>query len=259
MYGSDEAHLYDLEHAVVNDIDYWTGIAQEFVPAGGHILELGCGTMRVGAPIAKLGFSYVGVDNSTEMLEVARSKVKTELAHLNQGIELIESDMRSFDLGMKVDLVIIPQSALLFLLTTQDQLSVLVNVSRHLNPGGVLAIDIFVPGPGMFSMIEEGRWWPERDLEQAGKKWMREVRHSLNFVSQTITMKHRTREYDQDGHFVKEWLSQHEVSFMFPKEFKLLLQAAEFEPLHFFDSYERTQFTSSSFTDKLLAIARKRS
>src|SRR5258708_38531190 len=42
----------------------------------GRIIDLGCGTGRIGIPLAKRGFSVLGVDLSEEMLKVAREKAK---------------------------------------------------------------------------------------------------------------------------------------------------------------------------------------
>src|SRR5215210_3111876 len=58
--------LYDLEHAGFSD----------------HILELGCGTGRVLAPLAAAGHRVIGIDRSRAMLDRARATLQTQASSL---------------------------------------------------------------------------------------------------------------------------------------------------------------------------------
>src|SRR5215218_11321513 len=63
--------LYDLEHAgFSDDVDLYLRLAEV---VGDPILELGCGTGRVLAPLAAAGHRIIGVDRSRPMLDQARS------------------------------------------------------------------------------------------------------------------------------------------------------------------------------------------
>src|SRR5215218_11514137 len=63
--------LYDLEHAgFMEDIELYLRLAEV---VGDPILELGCGTGRVLAPLAAAGHRVTGVDRSRPMLDQARS------------------------------------------------------------------------------------------------------------------------------------------------------------------------------------------
>ncbi len=62
--------LYDLEHAGFDDdIELYLRLAEV---VGDPILELGCGTGRVLAPLAKAGFRVTGIDVSRPMLDSRR-------------------------------------------------------------------------------------------------------------------------------------------------------------------------------------------
>lgn len=72
---NEYAEFYDWENARTmgrRDLTYWKAFARE---AAGPVLELGCGTGRVTAPLARAGLPVVGVDRSEGMLAGARKRV----------------------------------------------------------------------------------------------------------------------------------------------------------------------------------------
>ena len=104
---------------------------------GGPILELGCGTGKLSIPLAEAGFSVTGLDNSPPLLQFAASK--------NGSVKWIEGDMRSFDLDESFALIMLPSNNLGHLHTPEDFDSCISSVKRHLQPGGVFVIDVFIP------------------------------------------------------------------------------------------------------------------
>lgn len=138
------AAVYDFEYdELVDDIPFYRDLA---VAAGGSVLELGAGTGRVLIPVAAAGVEIVGLDQSPAMLAVAREKVAGLPPEVQARINLVEGDMRSFDLGeARFSLVYIPFRAFLHMLTVEDQLSALAAIWRSLRPGGRLALAFFDP------------------------------------------------------------------------------------------------------------------
>jgi ubiquinone/menaquinone biosynthesis C-methylase UbiE len=49
-------------------------LIERYFPAGGHILDLGCGSGRTSFPMVSLGLQVVGVDQSDGMLRLARER-----------------------------------------------------------------------------------------------------------------------------------------------------------------------------------------
>jgi SAM-dependent methyltransferase len=135
------AQNYDALYAVMrgpsSDAAYYRELAREI---GGPVLELGCGTGRVLLPIAALGIPGVGVDPSPAMLAVLRAKRPPPT------LELVEGRMETFDLGgRRFPLVTAPFRVFQHLLAVDAQLAALVNIRRHLAPGGAFAFDVFDP------------------------------------------------------------------------------------------------------------------
>jgi SAM-dependent methyltransferase len=115
-------------------VEFW--LAQARISAG-PILELGCGTGKLSIPLAEAGFSVTGLDNSPALLQFAASK--------NDDVKWIEGDMRGFDIEERFALIMLPSNNLGHLHTPQDFENCISSAKRHLRPGGVLVIDVFVP------------------------------------------------------------------------------------------------------------------
>jgi SAM-dependent methyltransferase len=115
-------------------VDFWLSQARI---SGDPILELGCGTGKLAIPLAEAGFSVTGLDNSPALLQFAASK--------NDDVQWIAGDMRSFDLDGRFALIMLPSNNLGHLHTPEDFEGCVDSVKRHLQPGGVFVIDMFVP------------------------------------------------------------------------------------------------------------------
>jgi trans-aconitate methyltransferase len=100
------------------------------IPAGGSILDLGCGT---GEPIAQFfinqGFKITGVDGSKKMIELCKHRFPTE--------RWIVSDMREINLHQKLDAIMAWHS--FFHLDHDSQIKMFKIFSSHIKLHGVLA------------------------------------------------------------------------------------------------------------------------
>lgn len=171
------APFYDLEYGHKDDdIDFYLDVADEY---GSPILEIGVGTGRIAVELAQAGHTVWGIDNSANMLKKATAKREQLSASLSKRLVLKQADMRSFRLRKSFRCVIMPFRAFLHNLNLQDQLATLRGIHRHLQPGGFLAFDLFVP---IYHVLCKTEWKleiPEEDLAAA---------HSA--VSITSTVKH---------------------------------------------------------------------
>lgn len=133
------ARLYDSEYdSFDEDLSFYQ---EHLVP--GEVLELACGSGRLGARLAVAGRRVVGLDLSAAMIRRARKR------HLPlPGCEWLLGDMRHFDLGRLFANIAIAFSGLGFLVDAPDRRACLRCCSRHLRPGGRLILDLLPAGAG---------------------------------------------------------------------------------------------------------------
>ncbi len=127
---------------VEGDVEFYVSTALE---AGSPVLELGCGTGRVLLPTAAAGVEVAGLEVDEAMLAMARRKLAVTDAQVREKVELVRADMEEFDLGRRFRLVTVPYRTFQHLLTPVDQQQTLQCVHRHLEDGGVLALNIYDP------------------------------------------------------------------------------------------------------------------
>src|SRR5688572_18345666 len=83
--------LYDLEHAgFSDDVELYLRLAEV---VGDPILELGCGTGRVLAPLAAAGHRITGIDRSRPMLDRARAVLQSHVSNLLPRVTLSEGPL----------------------------------------------------------------------------------------------------------------------------------------------------------------------
>jgi ubiquinone/menaquinone biosynthesis C-methylase UbiE len=128
--------IYDKIRSPV-DLEFYL---EQIKNAGGPVLEAGVGTGRIFCEALKRGADIYGIDISENMLSVLKEKIpEQEQYRINQ------ADMRSFELGKKFKLIIVPFRIFQHMLSIEDQLSALRCMKEHLDPDGKLIFDVFVP------------------------------------------------------------------------------------------------------------------
>jgi SAM-dependent methyltransferase len=120
----------------------------------GVVLELACGTGRFVVPLAREGHEVIGIDNSASMLAEARRKASL----LGLAPQLIEADMRDFDVDARASLIFIAGNSLCHLCTNDDVAACLSSVRRHLDKGGRFLIDVFVPAADLLARSADERF-----------------------------------------------------------------------------------------------------
>ena len=120
-------------------VDFYTGVCGS---SPRRVLYVGCGTGRLLETLATGGHECVGVDPSSESVEIARRRlegagVPSEL-HVDRLPELA---------GVQgiFDVVVVAGGAFEYILTTRNQVLALRRVASLLAPGGCLALDVSVP------------------------------------------------------------------------------------------------------------------
>ncbi|RPI09854.1 MAG: class I SAM-dependent methyltransferase [Actinobacteria bacterium] len=111
---------------------FYVGLAAEL--GARSIIDLGCGTGLITRELARLGYDVVGVDPSSEMLEVARRQPDGDR------VRWIHGDASQLEPRI-ADLAIMSGHVAQFFLTDEDWRSALLVLHRALKPGGCLAFE----------------------------------------------------------------------------------------------------------------------
>jgi len=105
----------------------------------GRALELGIGTGRVALPLAARGVAVAGIDLSPSMLERLRAKPGAA------AIEAVAGDFATTRVSGEFRLAYLVFNTITNLTTQDEQVACFQNAARHLEPGGVFVIEVFVP------------------------------------------------------------------------------------------------------------------
>jgi SAM-dependent methyltransferase len=118
--------------------DYVQKLLRKFNIEKGLVLELGCGTGSMTRQLAVRGFDMIGIDNSEEMLQIAREKGDER----GDGILYLCQDMREFELFGTVAAVVSVCDSMNYILSEEDLLKVFCLVNNYLDPRGVFIFDL---------------------------------------------------------------------------------------------------------------------
>ena len=106
---------------------------------GGAALEFGIGTGRVAIPLSQRGVEVHGIDISEDMVRELRKKPGSE------SIDVTVGDFATTAVPGTFVLVYLVYNALSNLTTQAEQVACFRNAARHLEPGGRVVVEMFVP------------------------------------------------------------------------------------------------------------------
>ncbi|QHT60248.1 class I SAM-dependent methyltransferase [Paenibacillus lycopersici] len=107
------------------------------------VVDLGCGTGSVAIPLARAGYTVYGIDISSDMLTIGRSK--QDAAGGGGTITWLEQDMAEWDIGAQADSVISFCDCINYLTEEDDVLAAFQATYAGLKPGGVFLFDVHAP------------------------------------------------------------------------------------------------------------------
>jgi SAM-dependent methyltransferase len=237
--------LYDLEYVHDYDVPFWLALAQR---EGGSVIEWGAGTGRIAIPLAEKGFDITAVEVSEKMVENGRSK--------SRSVEWVCGDMRNVKLGKQYRLAVCAFNSFLCLTSVDDALAFLGNAREHLEPGGLLAIEVSAFSPEELSEESNGPVL-SHDFTRALSEGKLE-RFSLSrydAASQIMEMQLFYELQDSDGALRSR--REHDLTIRVTNrdELILMLRLAEFDAEAVYGGFEGEPFTAES--DHLILLARR--
>ena len=237
------------------DVTFFVEAAQE---SDGPVLEVGCGTGRVLIPTARAGIEIVGLDLSAHMLDVCQERLLREPEDVQSRVELVQADMRNFELARTFDLVTVPFRPFQHLTTVDDQLSCLEQIHRHLADGGRLILDLFNPSLEFLTSDNVGQELGDEPefTTPSGSRVVRRHRtvsrdlfNQINYVELIYYATH------PDGR--KERLvHSFPMRYLFRFEVEHLLARSGFQLEHIYADYDKSPY-GSKYPGELITIAKK--
>lgn len=245
------ARFYDLDtEGHDEDLDFWLSLARR---TGGPILELACGTGRVMLPLAENGFSVVGVDISPAMLAIAREKLGA--AGVLDRTELIEDDVLTLDLHRQFPLAFVALNSFGHFDEPGEPERALERIRAHLQPGGVLALDLPNPVPGAFG---DTNGLLIHDYTRAGPEpgW-RTVKLRSQVLAPIEQEVFVSVFYDEVGPSdeMRRTLASFVLRYFYRNELRLLVERAGLVVEDFYGGYDLQPLTEDS--DRLILLARR--
>ena len=241
------ADLYDLEYDHDYDLPFWLALAER---EDGPVVEWGAGTGRLSAPLAGVGSDVTAVEVSENMVEKGRE--------MGDAVEWIWGDMRYVKLGRRYGLAVCAFNSFLCLLSLDDALTFLRNARDHLEPDGLLGLEVsaFTPeelyewegGPALRHDFTRKRGTPVRTLERFSVS-------QYDAASQLLRMRLFYELYDRGGKLENKRAHDLTIRIVGRGELELMLRLAGFEVEAVYGGFEGEPFTAGS--DHLIVLARR--
>lgn len=246
---ADIVTLYDLEHdEYTDDVEFLVELAAF---GDGPILELGCGTGRVLAPLAQDGHIVVGVDSSEAMLQAGRVRLEN-----STNATLVVGNMIQPNLvpGGPFGMVISSLNSLMHLTNPEQQRAMITSARNTLIPGGRLIIDTLNPSlPQLNHLLNtthlEGSW-RTTDGTVIDKWGFRQPGNESQVLDTLIW-------YDQtsaEGVYQRT-RTRFDLRYVHQSELALMLESAGFAHVDWYGNYDLDPWDATS--ERIIAIAHK--
>ncbi len=191
-----------------------------------RILDVGCGTGRHSLELARRGYSVVGVDLSSSMIDQAIEKTAAE----QLAVDFFVQDACSLDFAEEFDVVIVMcEGAFSLMESDEKDYAILQGASRALRPGGKL---ILSAGNALFALI-----------------------NGLDGEFDITTLRERgtLERVDDGGHQLKLDIEQR---YYLPSELTWRLRQLGFRQVEFFGQFDRSHLLTAADFELVLVAQR---
>ena len=242
------------------EIAYFQGL----IESNGHpALDAGCGTGRLLIPFLGAGLDVDGVDVSPDMLSLCREKAEA------QGLQprLYQQALHELDLPRTYE-TIVACGALGIGVNRQQDILALRRFHHHLNPGGLLLINLHLP----YGNAGDWQLWLKEKRDQLPRPWPNTMGKIQPDDGSDLELHHRTIAFDpleqcvtrqihmglwREGQCVAEEEYTLTDNMYFRSEFQQMLEIAGFKVEAIEGAYTEDEATADD--DILVFIARKHS
>jgi len=240
----DNNWLYDLVHEKSTNSNEVAFYERQIARFGSPVLELACGTGNYLVTLSQEDVDISGLDISDEMLEGAQARGDNQNVETN----LINSDMRSFDLNQKFALIFVAGNSFQHLNSLADVEACFDSVRRHLKPGGKFIVEVFNPSLELLNRNPNERYFVGEYKTDEG--WI--VLTENVFYDAATQINHLEWHYKNQFAGDEQTLSFTMRQF-FPQELDALFAYNNFKIEEKFGDFDESAFTSNSPKQILIA------
>lgn len=129
------ARFYDAIYSwkdYAGEVEWLNALIEQHRPGARTLLDVACGTGKH-LEFLRERYEVEGLDVEPALLAIARERLP--------GVTVHEGDMRDFELGRRFDVVTCLFSAIGYATTESELRSAIAAMARHVEPGGVLAVE----------------------------------------------------------------------------------------------------------------------
>ncbi len=219
---------------------YLYSLLKEYGIKDGLLLDLGCGTGKLTRIMEGYGYDMIGVDNSYEMLDIAREASSEAILYLLQ-------DMREFELYGTVRAIYSACDSMNYILEEEELKQVFALANNYLDPGGLFVFDINSPYKYK-EMLADNTFAENR--EEGSFIWENyyDEEEKINEYDLTLYIKNTEKAFQrfQEVHYQKCYGLE---------IIQKLLEEAGMEFVTAYDAYTKNPVSCKS--EKILVIARE--
>ncbi len=221
-YGELCTEVYDFTkeagHSINGDVAFYTNKLKQ---CKGKVLEAMVGSGRMYVPLLEAGIQAEGTDSSAAMLASCTKRCEDR----NLSPVLYEMNLQELQLPYQYEAIIIPAGSFLLIENREQSIEALKRLYAHLEPGGKLIMDIFLPDrefkPGAFEGTNSYHM-PSGDLITMETKLA-----EVNLLHQ-YKVSHLKYEKWRNGELLQTELQYFALRWYGIEEFKLLLESIGF-------------------------------
>jgi SAM-dependent methyltransferase len=230
-YGSIAAEIYDLDkpYFALADTAFYLERFQGF---DRPILEPACGSGRTLIPFLQAGLDIAGFDPSLEMLDRCRARA----AEAGFSPDLSAQSYEDFDYDRRFGAIIVPAGSFTLIDDFAVAMAVLRRFHEHLEPGGMIVLDI----QGLNYLAAQGqdrrRWTaPNGDLLT-----LEGVRSRTDWFRQRAEATYRYERW-RNHQLVETQIDVMAQRYWGLDEFRMALEAAGFNAVSVVGNYDRSR------------------
>jgi hypothetical protein len=189
---------------------------------------------------------------------VLRERLAQEPEQVQARVQLVEADMRDFNLGRQFALAMTPFRPFQHLTTVADQIACLTTIRRHLQPGGQFILEVFNPSLPALTSDSVGEPFGEEPpfTLPDGRRVVR--RHKIaarDYFRQVLSVELIYEVTHPDG-AAERLVRAFDMRYLFRFEAEHLLARCGFAVERVYADFDKSAY-GSKYPGELLLVARK--